>query len=76
MPKPTSPLEIRLYTVLKRIASYQSVAQIRRSAERDWGLDPEEALEMTYENVLGEAKFALRGLRRPDPAPSPMETRS
>lgn len=53
------------YDALKRIASYQSPTQMRRGAEKQYGLDYEEALEMAYENVLEEAKAAVRGKRRP-----------
>lgn len=57
-------LEIRLYDTLKRIArDYQTPDQIRRSAERDYGLSPEEALEYAYENIQHEAKSAIKGLR-------------
>jgi hypothetical protein len=58
--------EQRLYDALKRITKYQSVASIRRYAARDWGLDdPDEAIEYAYENVIEEAKRAIRGMRRP-----------
>lgn len=57
-------LEIRLYDTLKRIArDYQTPDQIRRSAERDYGLSPDEALEYAYENIQHEAKAAIKGLR-------------
>lgn len=49
---------------LKRIASgYKTTNQIRRSAEREYGLDFEEALEMAYENVQMEARNACKGVR-------------
>ncbi len=56
--------EERFYVALKRITSYMSPARLRRDAERGYGLDPAEALEMAYENVIEEAKSALRGYRR------------
>lgn len=56
--------EDRFYVALKRITSYMTPAQLRRAAERQYGLDHAEALEMAYENVIGEAKHALRGYRR------------
>lgn len=56
----------RLYDALKRISSYQSPDRIRRFGAQQWGLDdPSEAIEMAYENVLEEAKSAIRGMRRP-----------
>ncbi len=45
---------------LRRIKAYQSVEKMRRDSEKDWGLPFEEALEMAYENVIGEAENALR----------------
>lgn len=56
--------EERFYVALKRITAYMTPAQLRRNAERQYGLDHAEALEMAYENVIGEAKHALRGYRR------------
>lgn len=56
--------EERFYVALKRITAYMTVAQLRRAAERQYGLNHAEALEMAYENVIGEAKHALRGYRR------------
>lgn len=56
--------EERFYVALKRITAYMTVAQLRRAAERQYGLEHTEALEMAYENVIEEAKTALRGYRR------------
>ncbi len=53
-----------LYDVLKRISRYQQPQQVKRDAEQI-GLGESEAVEMAYENVLTEAKFAIKGLRRP-----------
>ena len=61
--------EVTYYDVLKRIASYLPPSQLRRTAGQQYGLDYEEALEMAYENVLIEAKSALRGKRRPSESP-------
>ena len=54
------------YDVLNRIVRmYQTPAQLRRNAERQYGLTYEEALEMAYENIQAEASAAIRGRRRP-----------
>lgn len=58
-----TPLELRLYAALKRIASYQSPERMRRSSQKDWGVDYEECLEMAYENLQQEARSATKGLR-------------
>lgn len=57
--------EARYFDALKRISSYQSVAHLRKHSERDWGLSFEEALEMAYENVIDDARRAVKGRRRP-----------
>ncbi len=61
----TGKNEQRYFDALKRITQYQSVEWLRRNAERQYGLSPSEALEMAYENVLCEAKDAIRARRRP-----------
>lgn len=57
--------ELVYFSALKRIASYQSPERLRRNAERNYGLPAEEAIEMAYENVLAEAKAAIKGKRSP-----------
>ena len=54
----------RLFDALKTIASYNSPERVRRDAPA-MGLDENEAVEMAYENVLQEARSAIRGMRRP-----------
>lgn len=62
--------EQRFFVALKRITAYMTVKQIRRESETAFGLDHAEALEMAYENVIEEAKSALRGYRRQKPKPA------
>ena len=57
--------EIKLYTALKRIASYTPPDKLRREAMKMYGLEGDEAISMAYENVLNEAKMAIKGMRRP-----------
>lgn len=61
-----SPSYERLYyDVLKRIArDYMTPDQLRRDADKV-GLEYADYLEMSYENVKGEAERAVRGKRRP-----------
>lgn len=56
--------EQRYYDALKRITKYMSPQQIYRDSH-NVGLDESEYLEMSYENIQGEAKNAIRGKRRP-----------
>ena len=62
---PSLKREQKLYDALKRIAQYSTPRNLRRRAEKDYGLDPSEAIEMAYQNVLDEARAALNGMRRP-----------
>lgn len=56
---------LTMYDTLKRISKdYMTPAQIRRDADKT-GLDVEEYLEMSYENIQAEAKAAIKGMRRP-----------
>lgn len=53
------------FDALKRITRYQTVEQLRRSSDRQYGLEFVEALEYAYENVIQEARDATKGKRRP-----------
>lgn len=60
----------RLYGALKRISQYDSPERLHRRSWKDWGLDdPHEAIEYAYENVLSEAKHAIKGVRLPKVSP-------
>lgn len=50
---------------LQEIASYDSAEWLRRNCEKNYGLSYEEALEMAYDNIREEAKFAIRQMRAP-----------
>lgn len=58
--------ELAYFNTLRRIArEYQTPDQLRKSAERDFGVSYEEALEMAYENLQSEAERTIKGKRRP-----------
>lgn len=59
--------EARMWRALKTIASYDQPERLRRNCEQRYGLAYEEALEMAYENMIGEAKAAIHGMRKPKP---------
>lgn len=63
MSKVSTPLEIKLFDALKRIASYETPERLHRNADRAYGIDGAEAIEYAYENVLEEAKRATKGVR-------------
>lgn len=58
--------QTRLYDALKRIAAYESPEWLNKNSERAYGLSGEEAIGMAYENVLQEARSAIKGVRRPN----------
>lgn len=55
----------KLFDALKRISSYTPPEKLRKTSERAYGLESSEAIEMAYENVIQEAKNAIKGMRRP-----------
>jgi hypothetical protein len=40
-----------------------SPEKLRKNSEKQYGLDYEEALEMSYDNIQNRAKFALKGIK-------------
>lgn len=50
----------RMLSALKQIGHYSTPAQIRNEYK---ALDPEEALEMAYENIQGDASRACKNVR-------------
>lgn len=63
-------LVVRLYDALKRISQYETSERLLRHGEKAYGIPGREALEYAYDNVLQEAKRAIKGLRRPAPSAS------
>lgn len=54
----------KMLTVLKKISkAYQTPSQLKRNSGKQYGLDYEEALEMSYENIQGEAALACKGVK-------------
>jgi S-ribosylhomocysteine lyase LuxS involved in autoinducer biosynthesis len=52
-----------MFNTLKKIVKeYQTADQIVRNSEKQCGLDPQEALEMSYENIQAEAKQAIKSV--------------
>ena len=68
-----------LIAALDDIASYDSLAFLRRQSTGQYGLEYTEALEMAYENIKNEAKGALALLKKkrtqePSPAAAAEQT--
>lgn len=55
----------RYYDALKRISKYATVKQLERNSEKAYGIGFGECIEYAYENVIEEAKRAIKGHRRP-----------
>ena len=55
----------KIYDTLKQISKFQTLKQLQRNSERQYGLEYEEVIEMAYENIIDGAKLALKGMRRP-----------
>ena len=64
-PRCQTGLEIALYAVLVRITQYDTPDRLRRRARKEYGLEPDECVEMAYENVLGEAERAVKRVLPP-----------
>lgn len=48
---------------LQRIRAYLPPEKLHKQAQKAYGLDGEEAIEMAYENVLQEARNGLKGVK-------------
>jgi hypothetical protein len=57
--------EQRYFDALKKITLYMTSEQLQKQADKRYGLEYHEALEMAYDNIRNEAKDAIYGKRRP-----------
>lgn len=54
----------RMYEALKEISeNYYPVNVLQSISESKYGVEPDEAVEMAYENMQDEAKRAIRGIK-------------
>lgn len=63
-----SPKQIKQFNAMRAALitiskGYQTPAQIRKNATEQYGLDPEEVLEMSYQNIQNEASNAVKGVK-------------
>lgn len=55
---------MKMYHALKVIhAEYQTAQQLIKNSEKDYGVDPQEALEMAYDNIKETARAGIKGVR-------------
>lgn len=54
-----------MFDALKAITQYQKPKKLKERSWDDYGVGPEDAVEMAYENVLDEARLGIKGMRRP-----------
>ncbi|GAB3937278.1 hypothetical protein [Larkinella terrae] len=52
-----------LVALTKIAKGYQTPKKIKKEAESTYGLEYEECLEMSYENIQYEAKNAIKGIK-------------
>lgn len=58
----------KMLFTLKRIArGYDSSDKIIKNAQKEYGLDGEEALEYAYDNIQSEAKNCIKGIEQAGP---------
>lgn len=62
---PKQSTEQRYFDALKRITLYMEPRKLRSQSEKLYGLGGDEAIEMAYENILNDARLAVKGKRRP-----------
>lgn len=55
----------KIYDTLKQISKFQTLEQLQRNSEKQYGLEYNEVLEMAYENIINGAKLTIKGIRRP-----------
>jgi hypothetical protein len=53
-----------MYVALTRISKYASVKSLRRYYH-EYTIEPNEAIGIAYETIIGDAKNALRSVRPP-----------
>jgi hypothetical protein len=59
--------EKEYYEALRFIVkNFQTPTQLKRSCQEDYGLEYEEALELSYENIQAFAKGKLKGKKPPE----------
>lgn len=57
----------KLVEAMRRISKYQDVDELRKSADEEYGIGADEAIQMAYENVLFEAHSALKPFKEVKP---------
>lgn len=62
-PKQAAQFNLMRETLIKISRGYQTIDQLKRSCEREYGLNYVECLEMVYENLQHEAKWAIKGIK-------------
>ena len=62
-PKQKLQFNKMLHTLQQIGKGYQTPSQLKKESNKDWGLDYEEALEMSYENIQTAAKIASKGVK-------------
>lgn len=62
-PKQKQQFNLMRNALLVIAKDYQTPTQLRKSSDKQYGLDYEEALEMSYENIQNTAAAAVKGIK-------------
>jgi len=61
--KQAEQFNLMLATLRKISKEYMTSEQLRNKSEKMYGLEFEECIEMSYDNIQEDAKFAIRNVR-------------
>lgn len=61
--KQMKQFNIMRFALIDIAKNYKTPAQIRRDSEKQYGLDFDEAIEFSYENIQSLAKMAVKGVK-------------
>lgn len=61
--KQAEQFNIMRNTLIKISKGYMTTEQLRKNSEKLYGLDFEECIEMTYDNIQADAKHAVKGVK-------------
>lgn len=66
-----SPKQIKQFNAMRAALikigkGYQTPQQIHKTSKKTYGLDPEEVLQMAYENMQNDANIAVSGVKAID----------
>jgi hypothetical protein len=61
--KQARQFNMMLSTLRKIAKDYMTPEKLRKNSEKMYGLEFEECIEMVYENIQGDALYAIKGIK-------------